>query len=109
MFRQLQTEYECKKQQYQLKITEKQKRKVFELIGDFARLWNSGTTEDKDRKRMVRLIIEDVTLTKGERTIKVQIRYKGGATEEHELARPRSAWEEKRHSPEVLKDFYVAA
>ena len=105
VFRQLQSEYECKKQQEQLRMTEQQKRKILELTGDFARLWNSDTTEDKDRKRMVRLIIEDVTLTKSERTIKVQIRYKGGATEEHELARPRSAWEEKRHSPEVLKEI----
>lgn len=54
---------------------------------------------------MVRLLISDVTLTKGEDEIKIQIRFVGGATEEHAIARPRSACEEMRHSPEVLKEI----
>ena len=54
---------------------------------------------------MVRLLISDVTLTKGENDIKIQIRFVGGATEEHAITRPRSACEEMRHSPELLKEM----
>jgi DNA invertase Pin-like site-specific DNA recombinase len=98
-------EYQRRKTEDQNKITADQRRRVLELATDFPRLWQSPTTEDRDRKRMVRLLISDVTLTKGDSEIKVQIRFTGGATEEHSLARPRSACEEMRHSPEVLAEI----
>ncbi|MDX2447230.1 MAG: recombinase family protein [Desulfobacterales bacterium] len=97
--------YERKREEDQAKITDEQKQKILSLTTDFPRLWGKNTTTDQDRKRMVRLLIDDVTLLKDDQTIKVQIRYKGGACEEHNLARPKSAWEEKRHSPEVLKEI----
>jgi DNA invertase Pin-like site-specific DNA recombinase len=101
--REAQDAYERKRAEDQAKITDEQKRRILTLATDFPRLWASDTTTDRDRKRMVRLLINDVTLLKDDEKIKVQICYKGGATEEHELARPKSAWEEKRHSPEVVQ------
>ena len=101
--REAQAVYERKRQEDQAKITDEQKQRILALATDFPRLWAGDTTTDRDRKRMVRLLISDVTLLKDDEKIKVQIRYKGGATEEHKLARPKSAWEEKRHSPEVIK------
>ena len=98
-------DYERRKTEDQAKITDEQRRRVLELATDFPKLWQSQTTEDKDRKRMIRLLISDVTLTKGESEIQVQIRFIGGATEEHSVVRPRSACEEMRHSPEVLKEI----
>ena len=98
-------DYERRKAEDQTKITEEQRLRVLNLVNDFPKLWHSPTTEDKDRKRMIRLLISDVTLTKGENEIKIQIRFIGGAPEEHSLPRPRSACEEMRHSPEVLKEI----
>ncbi len=49
------------------------------LPGDFAQLWRDPRTTDQDRKRLVRLIIEDVTLLKTDRIV-AQVRFKGGAT-----------------------------
>ena len=94
-------DYEHQREQDRLAITEEQKNRIHDLVTHFPRLWNSPTTEDKDRKRMVRLLIEDVTLIKAD-SIEVKIRYKGGQTAEHSLALPQSAWIEKKHSPEVL-------
>ena len=54
---------------------------------------------------MVRLLIGDVTLTKGDSDIKIQIRFIGGATEEHNIPRPRSACEEMKHSPDVITEI----
>jgi hypothetical protein len=101
--REAQDAYERKRAEDQAKITDEQKRRILALATDFSRLWASDTTTDRDRKRMVRLLINDVTLLKEDEKVKVKIRYKGGATEEHELPRPKSAWEEKRHNPEVVK------
>jgi hypothetical protein len=39
------------------------------LATNFPQLWNDPGTADRDRKRMVRLLIEDVTIRKGEHVI----------------------------------------
>jgi len=43
----------------------------------------------KDKKRMLRLLIEDVTLSKGD-TLHADIRFAGGATRSLELPLPKS-------------------
>mgnify|MGYP001601644357 FL=1 len=62
------------------------------LATDFPRLWEDPNTPQRERKRMARLLIEDVTLIKGD-TIAVHIRFKGGATKSLTLPRPLPAWE----------------
>jgi DNA invertase Pin-like site-specific DNA recombinase len=94
-------DYEQKREADRIAISDEQKMRIHTLVTDFPTLWNATTTEDKDRKRMVRLLIEDVTLIKSDH-IEVKIRYKGGQTAEHTLDLPQSAWIEKKHAPEVL-------
>ena len=71
-------------------ITEEQKAQITALAEDFPRLWRDPSTNDRDRKRMARLLMEDVTLRR-EQEVLVQIRFKGGATRELRLPLPRSA------------------
>ena len=47
---------------------------------------------DRERKRMVRLLIEDVTLIK-HGPITLHVRFKGGANQTLTLPRPLPAWE----------------
>jgi hypothetical protein len=49
-------------------------------------------TSDRDRKRMLRLLIEDVTLVKGQEAIAVHVRFRGGGTRSVSLPRPLPAW-----------------
>src|SRR5439155_24844539 len=44
--------------------TPEQKAKVLALARNLPRLWHAPTTQTKDRKRMLRLIIKDVTVEK---------------------------------------------
>jgi hypothetical protein len=44
--------------------TPEQKAKVMTLVADLPRLWNAPTTEARDRKRMLRLLIKDITVEK---------------------------------------------
>ena len=53
---------------------------------------------------MVRLLIEDVTLTKTDQ-ITAQIRFKGGATRTLTLPRPLGAWKERTTSPDVIRQI----
>jgi len=64
-------------------ITAEQKRQILQLAGDFPRLWTAPTTEARDRKRMLRLVIKDITVVKGpeHKQLRLQIRWQGGATE----------------------------
>ena len=100
-YNQAKTDYEHKREQDRLAITEEQTKRIHELVTHFPKLWSASSTNDQDRKRMIRLLIEDVTLIKAAH-IEVKIRYKGGQTTEHSLPLPQSAWIEKKHSAEVL-------
>ena len=55
-----------------------QRQRILALASDFPRLWNDPATPHRERKRMARLLIEDVTLTKATRSLGVRLR--GGAT-----------------------------
>lgn len=85
-------------------VTQESKEKILALVSNFPQLWKSSTTTDRDRKRMVRLLISDVTLTKTDH-LKIQIRFKGGATAEHIIPLAQSACEERKHSPEVISEI----
>ena len=60
-------------------LDEEQRARILALATDFPRLWNDPRTPDRERKRMARLLIEDVTLLKADQAT-LQIRFKGGAT-----------------------------
>ena len=64
--------------------TPDQKAEVLALARDFPRLWNAPTTKTKDRKRMLRLLIKDITVERDaeSRRVQLHIRWQGGACEE---------------------------
>jgi DNA invertase Pin-like site-specific DNA recombinase len=71
------------------------------LATDFPRLWRDPRTPDRERKRMARLLREDVTLRKGDALV-VQVRFRGGAAETLTLPRPLSAAQGRRTAPELV-------
>jgi len=64
-----------------------ERARVLSLAKDFPRLWNDPRTPNRERKRMVRLLLEDVTLNKGAQ-INAHVRFKGGATQTLTLPLP---------------------
>jgi len=97
-------EYERLRQEDRQVVDDEMRSKVLALARDFPRLWRDAKTPDRERKRMVRLIIEDATLTKND-GITVHVRCKGGATKSLNLPRPLASWEEWKTSPEVLEEI----
>lgn len=59
----------------------------------------------RDRKRMARLLLEDVTLRREQQEIHVQVRFKGGATRELRLPFPKSAWALRKTKPEIVAEI----
>jgi DNA invertase Pin-like site-specific DNA recombinase len=73
-------------------ITAEQKQQILQLASNFPRLWTAPSTAARDRKRMLRLLIRDITVTKGQRAndqgprlLRLNIRWQGGAIETVEL------------------------
>jgi hypothetical protein len=84
-------------------LNDQQRRRVMALATDFPRLWRDPTTPQRERKRMVRLLLEDVTLLKAEEVV-AQVRFRGGATQTLRLPSPLSAIElRKTHSTVVAE------
>jgi DNA invertase Pin-like site-specific DNA recombinase len=98
-----QEEYERQRHADRAALDEEQRRRIMALATDFPRLWQSAGTPDRERKRMVRLLLEDVTLVKGT-PITVHVRFRGGATRTLTLPPPLPAWALRKTSPEVVAE-----
>jgi hypothetical protein len=85
-----QEEYERLRKVDRLRVNPAQHERIASLIGDFPRLWQDPQTPDREKKRMVRLMLEDVTLLKREEVI-VNVRFKGGAAKSFTLPLPLPA------------------
>jgi hypothetical protein len=71
------------------------------LARDVPALWAAHSTSEKDRKRLLRALIADVTIT-GQpdgRDVAVGIRWRSGAAEQHTIQRPPSVNEATRTPP----------
>ncbi len=71
------------------------------LARDLPRLWNAATTSPRDRKRLLRTLVSDVTLLfePGNQAVRVGLRWRTGFTEEFRVARPGA---HGRTSPEAI-------
>ena len=79
-YTQVQEEAQKQQQKEQRRLSTLEQQAITNLVEDFPRVWHDERTLDRDRKRMVRLLLEDVTLRKDE-MITAQVRFKGGATQ----------------------------
>ena len=96
-------EYERGRLIDQQKLTEDQRQQILKLAEDFPRLWHDPKTPHRDRKRMVRLLVEDVTLKRNGRGVGVHLRFKGGAIKELHVPVPLPAWEARKTKSEIVQ------
>ena len=94
-------EYETQRQAERLRLDTQLQDQIRSIAGQFPGVWNDPRTPDRERKRMLRLLIEDVTLIH-EDGIHLQVRFRGGATRSLELPRPMRSWEQWKTPQEVL-------
>jgi len=83
-------------------LTSEQRARVLALATDFPRLWRDPKTP-RERKRMMRLFIEDVTVNR-ENTITAHVRFRRGSTRTLTLPIPLRAWELKKTDSAVLAE-----
>ena len=97
--------YEEQREKDRMQLDDDARQKILSLARDFPRIWNDPATTDKQRKRMVRLLIEDVTLTREQTHARVQIRLRGGQTRTLEVALPLPAGKMRKTPEHIIKEI----
>jgi DNA invertase Pin-like site-specific DNA recombinase len=87
-------------------VTADQKQQILRLARDFPRLWSAPTTSARDRKRMMRLLIRDITVNKKPeaKTVQLNIRWQGGATETIDVQLPANRADAIRYPEPVIAE-----
>ncbi len=75
-------------------LTDGQHEQIRALAADLPALWHNPATSMRDRKRLIRLLVTDVTLTRSSEHITAQVRLSGGQEHTLTIDRPRTAWEQ---------------
>ena len=101
--RDAQDDYERRREADGHALEPNQREQVLALAGDFPRLWGDPAVPQRERKRMVRLLVEDVTLLRTDK-IAAHVRFRGGATHSLFLPLPLSAAELRKVGPAVVAE-----
>jgi DNA invertase Pin-like site-specific DNA recombinase len=83
-------------------LTDQQQARVRALAADLPALFNDPATPMRERKRLIRLLITDVTLINGADQITAHVRLSGGQPHTLTVARPLKAWEQHATSPAAI-------
>ena len=100
-----QQDYEHRREKDRRVFSEEQRQAILALATDFPRLWRDPNTPDRERKRMARLLIEDVTLLRARQQIELHLRFRGGTDQTLMLPNPLRAWELRRTCSEVVAEI----
>jgi DNA invertase Pin-like site-specific DNA recombinase len=84
-------ELALREQQRPRALTEEERERLLSLGADLGRVWSAPTTTDRDRKQLIRCLIEDVTIdvAREQRRAQLTIRWKGGALSELAITLPK--------------------
>jgi DNA invertase Pin-like site-specific DNA recombinase len=104
----LENKYEEMRQRPPLEITNEQRQKILELANDLPRLFREPTTQNSQRKQIVRLLIEDVTLRNVDVPwgIEVAVRWRTGMVTRYTAKRPeRHPWTTRPEAVERIEQL----
>ena len=83
------------------------KERIRALAKDFPAVWNDPAVPHRERKRMMALLVTDVTLTKEHEQITIGVRFRGGTTITRRIPVPLNAWRKRQTHPKALARLEV--
>jgi hypothetical protein len=115
-------EYEFQRQNHQKVLKPEEMEAVTRLASDFHPLWEHEGVSHRDRKRMVRLLIQDVALKKEKIAdgaeadgadgangygyfTSAKIRFRGGVIKSLNIPGPKKIWKKQRTSEEIINEI----
>jgi hypothetical protein len=97
-------EYERQRAADRLVVDPQERQRILDLATDFPAVWRDPDTPARERKRLLALVIEDVTLLK-QRQITAAVRFRGGATTTLMLPRPLTAQQLRATHADVRREI----
>jgi hypothetical protein len=93
------------REQDRLVLDEAVRERLIAMTVDFNKLWADPDTPDRERKRLLAHIIEDVTLIKmpAEGTTKIHVRFKGGKIQTLTTMSPKSSAQQVKTQPGIVE------
>ena len=98
----LQQVHERQQNEDRTQLDEAACKHIVDLARDFPRLWHDERTSSLERKRMLALLIDDVTLVAGP-SISVNVRWRGGRTQSLSVDKPRPIAQIRKTPADVVK------
>lgn len=105
---QIEREYEETRRAHKLDLSTDDKKAIMALARDLPKVWRAPTTTAAERKQLMRLLIEDVTLSPvdiPERSTRIQILWKTGATSEAFTSRPIAGCKTSDEVLAIIRDL----
>jgi DNA invertase Pin-like site-specific DNA recombinase/DNA-binding transcriptional regulator YiaG len=96
-----QDDYERQSAAAKAVLTEQHKQRIRQLASDFPKLWKDPATPPRERKRIARLLIQDVTLAKTDQ-IHAHVRFRGGQATTLTIPIPQNSWQARQTDPATL-------
>ena len=100
---QLEREFASRPQPTTLLTSPDQRQRILALAQDLPRVWHAPTTQQTERKQLLRFLVKDVTLARRATTIYIGIRWQTEAITELTVVRPLPAGEAVK-TPTVILD-----
>jgi len=97
----LQQQHDRQQQADQQLLADEARARIRQLAEDFPRVWRDERVAAVERKRMLALLVEDVTLVKAER-IALHVRFRGGRTTSLEIDKPKPMGLIRKTRPDVV-------
>jgi DNA invertase Pin-like site-specific DNA recombinase len=85
-------------------LSPEERARIAAISGDLAALWRAPGTTDRDRKEIVRHLVEKVVVhvKNDSEYVDVTIRWHGGFTSQHEVVRPVKSYEQLRDFDQLM-------
>lgn len=100
----LQQEHDQQRQSDESLLNKQAREHILALARNFPNVWNDPHIEPRERKRMLALLIEDVTLIKGD-PISVHVRFRGGRTTSLTVQGPKPIASIRKFKPELIAEL----
>jgi DNA invertase Pin-like site-specific DNA recombinase len=100
-----QAAYDKAREQHTEQLSDTQKTRISQLVTDLPGIWDDPATPMRERKRIARLLLTDVTVTRTSDTITAHIRLAGGQARTLTLPVPEPAWKTRQTKASTITEI----
>ena len=100
-----QAAYDQAREQHDGQLTDAQKARIAQLVTDLPGIWTDPATPMRERKRIARLLLTDITVTRTSDTITAHVRLAGGQHRTLTLPVPEPAWKIRQTKASTITEI----